>query len=283
MKCIFKQVKLSILLVVMFGSLHSVDAKFFGDKTSILAKVSSKKITKTEFNYRLNQYSDEDKKLFESKENKEKLLDSMINEEILLIQAKKKKLHKNAEYKQKLDLLKKELLIQDFIQKEVADVVTVSKSDIEKYYLKHESRFKKKPQFDVSHIIVKTKKKALSLLEKIKEGESFYGIAKKENIDASKERGGRLGWLSRDMVVAEFGDEMAKLNKNGALSSVFKTDFGWHVIKRHDRRIRQRIKLKDIEDQIKNEVLTTKRKERLDSIINDAKASLRITRNLENI
>ena len=40
-----------------------------------------------------------------------------------LIQAKKKKLHKDAAYKQKLDILQKELLIQDFIQKEVADVV----------------------------------------------------------------------------------------------------------------------------------------------------------------
>ena len=283
MKSLRKQVKLSVLVMVILGMFHGVDAGFLGDKASVLAKINGSKITKTEFDYRLNQYSDDEKKLFDKKENKEKLLDSMINEEIILIQAKKKKLHKDAAYKQKLDILQKELLIQDFIQKEIADVVSVDKKDIEAYYEKNDSRFKKKPQYDISHIIVKTKKKAGALLARIKDGESFYSLAKKENIDASKARGGRLGWLSRDMVVPEFGDAMVDLKKNGALSSVVQSPFGWHVIKRHDRRMRPRIKLKDIEKQIEQEVLTAKRKERLDSIISDAKASLRITRNIENI
>lgn len=83
-----------------------------------------------------------------------------------------------------------------------------------------------------SHILVKKQSEALSILERIKKGESFDKLAKELSIDkGSGKRGGDLGFFGRGVMVKPFEAASFVLEKN-QISEPVKTEFGYHLIKR---------------------------------------------------
>lgn len=78
--------------------------------------------------------------------------------------------------------------------------------------------------------------KAAGLLEKIQAGESFEALAKEESDDAgSAIDGGDLGYFGRGMMVTAF-DEVVFSMKEGEVSELVQTPFGFHIIKLEDIR-----------------------------------------------
>jgi len=96
-----------------------------------------------------------------------------------------------------------------------------------------------------SHILIKTnelttdedaEKRLNSLLERVLNGDDFAELARAHSDDTgSAIAGGSLGWSSPGVMVAEFEEKMDALD-NGEVSEVFKSRFGWHIIKVFDRR-----------------------------------------------
>ncbi len=97
----------------------------------------------------------------------------------------------------------------------------------------------------VSHILVKSDQgvseaAAKSRLEKLQErilnGDDFAEIARAHSDDpGSAIEGGSLGWTSPGVMVAEF-EEVMNIMSIGETSDVFKSRFGWHLLKVFDRR-----------------------------------------------
>jgi peptidyl-prolyl cis-trans isomerase SurA len=96
-----------------------------------------------------------------------------------------------------------------------------------------------------SHILIKTNElvsdeQAKDRLEKLRErvinGDDFAELARAHSEDTgSAIDGGSLGWVSSGQMVPEFEEEMQK-TPVGGVSEVFKSRFGWHLIKVYDRR-----------------------------------------------
>jgi peptidyl-prolyl cis-trans isomerase SurA len=96
-----------------------------------------------------------------------------------------------------------------------------------------------------SHILLKTNEltsdaDAQARLEKLRErivnGEDFAELARANSDDTgSAIEGGSLGWASPGVMVPEFEEKEDALNI-GEVSEVFKSRFGWHVIKVFERR-----------------------------------------------
>lgn len=83
-----------------------------------------------------------------------------------------------------------------------------------------------------SHILVKKQNEALSIIERLKKGDSFDKLAKELSIDrGSGKRGGDLGFFGRGIMVKAFEVASFKLEKN-QISDPVKTEFGYHIIKR---------------------------------------------------
>lgn len=83
-----------------------------------------------------------------------------------------------------------------------------------------------------SHILVKKQGEALSILERLRNGESFDKLAKEFSIDrGSGKRGGDLGFFGRGVMVKPFEAASFNLEKN-QISEPVKTEFGYHIIKR---------------------------------------------------
>lgn len=84
-----------------------------------------------------------------------------------------------------------------------------------------------------SHILVKKQSEAISILERLKNGESFTILAKELSIDkGSAKKGGDLGLFGRGMMVKPFEEAAFKLKKGEVTSEPIKTEFGYHIIKR---------------------------------------------------
>jgi len=81
------------------------------------------------------------------------------------------------------------------------------------------------------HILVKTDQEAKTVLERLGKGEKFTRIAQEVSLCPSGKRGGDLGTFGRGKMVKEFEVAAFALQK-GQTSSVVKTKFGYHIIKR---------------------------------------------------
>ena len=96
-----------------------------------------------------------------------------------------------------------------------------------------------------SHILVRTNElvsdsdaelRLNQLRERLVNGENFADLARANSDDTgSAIDGGSLGWSSPGAMVPEFEEKMNELAV-GELSDVFKSRFGWHLIKVVDRR-----------------------------------------------
>ncbi|MHA1198002.1 MAG: peptidylprolyl isomerase [Candidatus Heimdallarchaeaceae archaeon] len=82
-----------------------------------------------------------------------------------------------------------------------------------------------------SHILVKKRSQASSILEELQSGADFAELAKKHSTCSSGKKGGNLGFFTRGQMVKEFERTAFSLGK-GELSGLVKTEFGYHIIKR---------------------------------------------------
>jgi parvulin-like peptidyl-prolyl isomerase len=82
-----------------------------------------------------------------------------------------------------------------------------------------------------AHILVKTEQDANNVIQRLNKGEKFSNIAKEVSQCPSGKRGGDLGTFTRGKMVKEFETAAFALQK-GQTSSITKTKFGYHIIKR---------------------------------------------------
>jgi foldase protein PrsA len=105
--------------------------------------------------------------------------------------------------------------------------INLSDDAVRQYYESHKADFS---QNCVSHILVKTKAEADSILARLKGGEDFAAIAKQSSIDTgSGAKGGDLGCNPKGVFVPEF-DEAASTLPVGELSDPVQTQYGFHII-----------------------------------------------------
>lgn len=80
------------------------------------------------------------------------------------------------------------------------------------------------------------KRRIDSVYTALKAGADFEALAKQVSQDpGSAQRGGMLGWFSRNQMVKEFEDVAFSLQP-GEMSAPFQSSFGWHIILQKDRK-----------------------------------------------
>ena len=87
-----------------------------------------------------------------------------------------------------------------------------------------------KTEYHAHHILVATQDFANHVIERLKKGEKFDDVAKKESMDSSKDSGGDLGWFTPDHMEKPFADAVVTLKPGEYTTTPVQTRFGWHVI-----------------------------------------------------
>lgn len=104
-------------------------------------------------------------------------------------------------------------------------------------------------EWNASHILVETEDEAKALVELLNGGADFAELAKEKSTGPSGPSGGQLGWFGPDMMVKEFEDAVAGMNV-GDVSAPVQTQFGWHVVKLNDSRMKGAPSLDEVHDEI---------------------------------
>lgn len=76
----------------------------------------------------------------------------------------------------------------------------------------------------------KAKDKARQVLKEIKAGASFAAKAFELNTDATKTKGGDLGWFGKNAMVKPFEEAVFKATRKGVINDLIETTYGYHII-----------------------------------------------------
>lgn len=197
-----------------------------------------------------NEVTEDQKIDFNSESGKEKLaefkktiLDNLIENQVILILASKNKITVTTDeidqmYSQYEQIYGQEKLAQIPKAREKVKIQVLRQKLEDKVILQVHARHILIASVETDDQLTKdaAKAKAQSILDQIKTGASFEELAKISSDDTgSKESGGDLGFFSRGKMVKEFEDAAFAL-KNGEISEVIQTEFGYHIIKVEERR-----------------------------------------------
>lgn len=84
---------------------------------------------------------------------------------------------------------------------------------------------------------IKSKEKIDEIYQKIKKGENFEDLARQFSDDVSSGKsGGGLPWFGTGRMVSEFEQAAFALKINGDVSEPIRTPYGWHIIKRLEKK-----------------------------------------------
>lgn len=119
----------------------------------------------------------------------------------------------------------------------------VSDKDAKKYFDEHKDTL---AQVKASHILVADENTANEVKKKLDDGADFAELAKEYSKDtANSNKGGDLGYFTKDKMVKEFADKAFSMKK-GEVSEPVKTSYGYHIIKVDDK--------KDTADSLKDDI-----------------------------
>lgn len=127
-------------------------------------------------------------------------------------------------------------------------------------------------EFNASHILVETEEEAAAVIVRLNDGADFAETAREISTGPSGPNGGELGWFGAGMMVPEFEAAVVGLEV-GAISEPVQTQFGWHVVKLNDSRIKEAPGL----DQVRDELVAQIQQEALESALADLQESAEIS------
>jgi peptidyl-prolyl cis-trans isomerase C len=241
-----------------------------GDEARTVATVNGEKITLDEFNEKLTSelnVSGDHSSL--NKEDyyrlKEEMLNSMIDEKIMLLRAGELKITVNDEelvkkiedikegysadgFKKVIDNhgvqyyawkkgLKTRMILEKLIASEAFAGVSVTRQEAAAYYHTHKKEYAPQRKVHIAQIVLRDQDKAEKILNRLKKGEEFGKVAREASIGPEASNGGDLGFVSRG-VMPEAIDTVIFSLPRGAISQVIRSPYGYHIfriIEKEDR------------------------------------------------
>lgn len=198
-----------------------------------MASVGEATITRQEYETYLLLYrrSKDFKKIAETLTpgGKARILNELIAHHVFALEAKKRGLDKAPGVRQAIDTAIENVLAASLLKKELSHLDLTDKR-LRRFYRENPELFMTGKRVKARHIITKTKKEAETALNELDKGKDFILLASERNIDSTKLKGGKLGWIVKGSMVKPFEDALFSL-KEAQLSDIVKTSFGFHIIK----------------------------------------------------
>jgi peptidyl-prolyl cis-trans isomerase SurA len=183
-------------------------------------------------------------------------------------------------YKDFLDNMRNEIIINQLRAKEIAGRIKVSDSEVEHYMETQEKAGDENNQYHLGHILIAVKEgasasdiqkaqlKADNLVKKLRSGQDFAQVAISDSDDANALKGGDLGWRTIDSIPSQLVEGIKQMRLN-EISDPIRSPSGFHIIK-----------LLGLKSDMDNQVITTTKVRHIliktNELIDDAEARKRL-------
>lgn len=156
------------------------------------------------------------------------LVQAKVAEHVLAVAARKVNLQNDAQVKEQLETLTRQILVRAYIAKVMKD--RIKPEDVQKAYEKYKAEnATPKPGIVVGNILVATDEEAKNVIKLLNSGEKFEEVAKKHSIANSKEDGGREDVVPLDDLPPQM-EGLKGLEVGQHLKEPFKSPAGYHIV-----------------------------------------------------
>lgn len=264
-------------------------------KGTVLSSANGRIITLEDFNNRIQAYNAEIQAskdipdsvkpgyLIKTVEDKKRLLDGMVERELLVAEAIARGLDKDKELLQAVKALKEQLLFARLIELEKAKVGVTTK-EAEDYYNLYKDVFTIPEERRVGMIVVPSEEKAKEILILLLQGGDFATLARDNSTDESASQGGDIGFIVRKspfpqpekkMMFKKFEEVAFALELNKA-SAVFKGTDGCYIIKVIEIKEARQMLLSEVYEDIQQGLLLKKQDDALKTLIGNLRKTANI-------
>jgi peptidyl-prolyl cis-trans isomerase C len=197
-------------------------------------------------------------------EQKREYLITYLTDVVLLAQsAEQQKLGDRPDVKRQLAFMRNKVLMEALLQS--AAKAAETDAEMHKVYDQAVKEMGAEQEVHARHILVETEAEAKAIEAELKKGADFAEVAKKKSKDPGAANGGDLGYFTKDQMVPEFAEAAFKLDK-GQISDPIHTQFGWHIIKVEDKRVKPTPSFEEVKPQVENYIAHRAQAQLVDSL-----------------
>jgi len=211
----------------------------------VLAKVDGVAVTEDDLNDALADIGPGLPEKLAGPDRQKYVLDYLVDLKLVAKKAVADKLDQTPEYARKLAYFKDKLAMEALLGS-VAKAASTEENE-RKAYDEAAAKQPPEPEIHARHILLATEDEAKAALKRVKGGEDFAKVSTELSKDPAGE-GGDLGWFTKDRMVPEFAEAAFKLDV-GQISDPVKTQFGWHIIKVEEKRVKTFPPFEELKDQ----------------------------------
>src|SRR5215469_13976273 len=197
-------------------------------------------------------------------EQKRDYLITYLADVVILAQAAdQRQLANRGDVKQRIEFERHKALMEALLQD--AGKAAMTDDVLHKVYNEAIKQTPNEEEVHARHILVATEGEAKDIEAQLKSGADFAALAKQKSKDPGAAEGGDLGYFTKDQMVPEFAEAAFKLQK-GQISDPIKTQFGWHIIKIEDKRVKPTPTYDEVKGQLENYVARRAQAELVDNL-----------------
>lgn len=177
-----------------------------------------------------------------------RVLDEVIDQELLASEAERQGLDDTPLARQRLEAARKRILGDMLVETVVDDAIT--SRAVEELYQEQRRLTEQSEEFRARMILVRSREEADAVMTLLANGASFEALAAERSIDESTRfNGGDLDYFTADTMPPAFGRALAEA-RAGDTVGPFQAEGGWAVLRVEDRRQEQPLTLDQARPQI---------------------------------
>ena len=181
------------------------------------------------------------------KQSKQAVLETLINREVLVLEARNRALDQSARVLKGLERVRRQRAVERLLEREVKARVAVFDEEVKAYY--QASDLPAKREVRGRHIMVKTAAEAQTLYHALLEGENFAELARRFSMDEqTADKGGDLGYWDESLMIGPVSEVLFSMQLGELTEPFLGREGSFHIVRVEDERplpyesIKKRIK-----------------------------------------
>lgn len=242
-----------------------------------LARVGDWTLTLEQFNERLKAIKEmaPDFNIQDAKQ-KEMILDELINQELLVQDAKRMGLDDKKEIREAVTEFERTLLVREDATRLVENVAVTDQDSLD-YYNANKAEFTESTQWTVREIVVESEADANAILVQVYQGADFTEMVKQKSKSKTawqKDNPGIISTLDFPKMETVVG-----ALEVGQVSNVFKGPEGYYIVKLEGKKGGEQKKFEDVKNDIKTGLTLLKQQQTLLNYIEELRKKTKVEKN----